>query len=233
MAGVGFLLGLIPKGLLFLLICDLFYLQQIWPDWEELAAGKVPVSNFMWAYFGESRSAEEVAILKWEPVPLSRIPMPVQQAFIVAEDGRFYQHSGLDWTAVENAFQSNLRLKSARYGASTISQQTVKNLFLSPSKTLLRKWHEMLLTRAMEQNLSKRRIMEVYLNIAQLGQGIFGVQAAAAAYWGKPVFRLTAHQGAELAATLPSPATDNPASRTTAFLRRTADISRKLEQIRR
>lgn len=233
MSWIGFLLGLIPKSLLFLLLCDLFYLQQIWPDWEELAVGKAPVSGFMWAYLGGNRPPEEMTLLKWEPVPLSRIPAPVQQAFIVAEDGRFYQHSGLDWTAVEYAFQSNLRLKSPRYGASTISQQTVKNLFLSPSKTLLRKWHEMILTRAMEQHLSKRRILEIYLNIAQLGQGIFGVQAAAVAYWGRPVYRLTGHQGAELAATLPSPATDNPATRTPAFLRRTADISRKLEQLRR
>jgi len=112
------------------------------------------------------------------------------------------------------------------YGGSTISQQTAKNLFLSPSRNPLRKWHELVLTLAMEHYLSKRRIMEYYLNVAQFGHGLFGVDAAARRYWGIPASRLSRRQAIELAASLPSPATTNPSARTKTFLNRVNKISR-------
>jgi monofunctional biosynthetic peptidoglycan transglycosylase len=104
----------------------------------------------------------------------------------------------------------------------------VKNLFLSPSRNPLRKWHEVLLTWRMEQHLDKRRILELYLNCAEFGRGIYGVQAAAQHYWGISAASLSSRQAIELAATLPSPLHDNPSTRTRPFQRRVAKITRHL-----
>ncbi len=120
----------------------------------------------------------------------------------------------------------NLSKQRMVYGASTISQQTVKNLFLSPSRDPLRKWHELVLTLGMERNLSKQRILEYYLNVAEFGRGIYGVDAAARHYWDVPVYRLGRREAIELAATLPSPVRHNPATRTRAFNKRVQRINR-------
>ncbi len=112
------------------------------------------------------------------------------------------------------------------YGGSTISQQTAKNLFLSASRNPLRKWHELLLTLGMEYHLSKDRILELYLNIAEFGPGIYGVEAAARHYWGVPAQHLTRSQAAQIAATLPSPKKHNPATRSARFLAHTNKIIR-------
>ena len=116
------------------------------------------------------------------------------------------------------------------YGGSTISQQTAKNLFLSPSRNPLRKWHELILTLTMEGHLSKRRIMEYYLNVAQFGRGIFGVDAAARHYWGIPASRLSRRQAIELAASLPSPSATNPSARSKTYLSRVNKINRHFRQ---
>ena len=113
-------------------------------------------------------------------------------------------------------------------GGSTISQQTVKNLFLDASRNPLRKWHELVLTVGMERALSKRRIVEIYLNIAEFGRGIYGVDAAARFYWGISASELTERQSIELAATLPSPIGHNPATRTRSFQNRVRKMQRYL-----
>jgi monofunctional biosynthetic peptidoglycan transglycosylase len=120
----------------------------------------------------------------------------------------------------------NFSKKRLIFGGSTISQQTVKNVFLSPSRNPLRKWHELLLTIGMERNLSKQRVLEHYLNLAEFGRGIYGVDAAARYYWGKPASRLTDRQAIELAATLPSPVKNNPKTRTRSFENRVKKIRR-------
>ena len=148
------------------------------------------------------------------------------RALVVAEDSRFYSHKGIDTEALKEAIEYNLSEKRIRYGASTISQQTVKNIFLSPSRNPLRKYHELLLTLGMERNLTKKRILELYLNVAEFGRGIYGVDAAARYYWGKSAANLTVKQAIELAATLPSPVKHNPKSRTKLFQRRVNKISR-------
>jgi monofunctional biosynthetic peptidoglycan transglycosylase len=136
------------------------------------------------------------------------------------------EHEGVDLEALKEAMEYNLSQQRLAYGASTLSQQTVKNLFLSPSRNPLRKWHELVLTLAMERSLSKRRILEYYLNVAEFGRGIYGVDAAARFYWNVPVSRITARESIELAATLPSPVANNPSSNTRAFRKRVDKIRR-------
>lgn len=208
---------------LVLLVIDMIYVATIWPDWDKIAQGVVPKSSFMESY--EAQRAERGwEPLTWHPVPLSRIPRHMIRAVIVAEDSRFYTHSGFDLEAIKEALDYNLDRGKVVFGASTISQQTVKNLFLSPSRNPIRKWHELLLTWGIEHHLRKSRILELYLNIAEFGRGLYGVQAAAQHYYGVDVEQLSLVQAAELAATLPSPVKRNPANRTELFERRAQRI---------
>ncbi len=164
--------------------------------------------------------------LRWQPVSIDRIPRHLVRAVIVAEDARFYEHEGVDLEALKDAMETNLSQKRFAYGGSTLSQQTVKNLFLSPARNPLRKWHELVLTLGMERNLSKRRILELYLNVAEFGRGVYGVGAAAQHYWDVPVGFITVSESIELAATLPSPVANNPRSNTRAFRNRVKRIWR-------
>jgi len=157
---------------------------------------------------------------------MNRIPKHMIRALIVAEDARFYSHGGIDTDALKDVMEYNLLKKQFIYGGSTISQQTIKNIFLTPSRNPLRKWHELVLTIGMEMNLTKSRILSLYLNIAEFGRGIYGVNAAAQFYWGIPASRMSVHQAVELAATLPSPVKNNPNTRTRFFLKRVKKISR-------
>ena len=157
---------------------------------------------------------------------IKSIPQAMIRAVIAAEDSRFYEHDGVDLEALKDAMEYNLSEKRMVYGASTISQQTVKNIFLTPSRNPLRKWHELWLTIGMERNLSKKRILEHYLNVAEFGRGIYGVDAAARYYWGIPVNRLNSRQAIELAATLPSPVKNNPRTATKSFRKRVKKIRR-------
>jgi len=208
---------------LILLIADLIYLALIWPDWKKLAQGDIPRSSFMQLYT-EKQVERGWPNLQWQPVPQSKIPRHVMRAVLLAEDSRFYSHSGFDLVAIREALDYNLGRGELLIGASTISQQAVKNLYLSPSRDPLRKWHEVALTFGLEHNLRKSRILELYLNIAEFGRGIYGVQAAARAYYGVDVGMLSLVQAAELAACLPSPVKNNPETRTERFLRRSQRI---------
>jgi monofunctional biosynthetic peptidoglycan transglycosylase len=202
---------------------DLVYLAAIWPDWKALAHGPVPKSNFMQVYDAKQANRDWPR-LQWRPVPLAKIPRHMLRAAIVAEDSRFYTHSGFDLIAIKEALDYNLGRGELVVGASTISQQTVKNLYLSASRDPLRKWHELVLTFGLEQNVRKSRILELYLNVAEFGRGIYGVQAAARAYYGVDVEGLSLEQAAELAATLPGPVKHNPHTRTERFQRRAQRI---------
>jgi monofunctional glycosyltransferase len=208
---------------LVLLIADLVYLATIWPDWKKLAQGEIPRSSFMLIY-ADQQTKRDWPKLRWQPVPQAMIPRHLMRAVLVAEDSRFYEHSGFDLIAIREALDYNLGRGELLVGASTISQQTAKNLYLSPSRNPLRKWHEMALTWGLEHNLRKSRILELYLNVAEFGRGIYGVQAAAQAYYGVDVDALSLVQVAELAASLPSPVKNNPETRTERFLRRSQRI---------
>ena len=145
------------------------------------------------------------ARLRYAWVRYERISPHLKRAVIAAEDARFLDHEGFDWEAIQKAMQKNERRGKVVAGASTISQQLAKNLFLSGSRSWLRKGQEAVITWMMERTLSKRRILELYLNVAEWGDGVFGAEAAARYHFGVPASALTPEQAAWLAAILPSP----------------------------
>ena len=138
-------------------------------------------------------------------VPYSRISEHLKRAVVAAEDAKFLDHEGFDWEAIQKARQKNEEQGRVVAGASTITQQLSKNLFLSGSRSWLRKAQEAAITWMMERTLSKRRILEIYLNVAEWGEGVFGAEAAARYHFGIPASTLNPEQGAYLAAILPSP----------------------------
>jgi len=210
-------------GLLLFLV-DVFYLGTIWPDWDYIAAHKAPKSQFILGYEKQRSKDPSLPRLRWYPVRYNQISPYLRRMVVLSEDGRFYSHRGFDLQALVEAFEYNFDRGRVVYGGSTISQQTVKNLFLTASRDPLRKWHELVLTVGMEFNLRKWKILELYLNVAEFGPGIYGAEAAARAYWGIHASELSEEQAIELAATLPSPKMNNPQTRSKRFLARVEKI---------
>jgi monofunctional biosynthetic peptidoglycan transglycosylase len=134
----------------------------------------------------------------------------LKHAVLVAEDGGFYSHGAVDWESTVEALRADWKKKSFAKGGSTITQQVARNLYLSPSKNVLRKVKEILIARKLEKELGKRRIFEIYLNIAEWGKGIYGAEAASRAYFGHGADDLSPEEAAALAAALPSPRRYNP-----------------------
>lgn len=205
------------------LIADSYYLSTVWPNWEKLSTGATPRSSFIVRY-QSLRYRKQWPRVQWKPIAMEEMPKHMQRAVVVAEDSRFYWHAGFDLIAFKEAMDHNMTEGRFAFGGSTISQQTIKNIFLSPSRNPLRKWHELIMTWGMEKNLSKKRILELYLNIVEFDRGVYGIEAAARHYWGIPARLLNVTQAAELAATLPSPVKNNPRTRTRAFERRVEKI---------
>ncbi len=143
--------------------------------------------------------------------PYDRISDDLKHAVVTAEDDGFYRHHGVDWDNVKVALAKDWELKRPAYGASTITQQLARNLYLSPSKNPLRKLKELLIARRLETTLGKRRILELYLNVAEFGNGLYGAEAASQAYFGKHAADLTVDEAVALAVVLPSPRRHNPA----------------------
>ncbi|MBV8895433.1 MAG: monofunctional biosynthetic peptidoglycan transglycosylase [Acidobacteriaceae bacterium] len=137
-------------------------------------------------------------------VPLNRISPNLQHAAIAAEDARFYQHHGFDWNQIRLAAAEDLEEHRER-GASTITQQLVRNLFLSTNRSIIRKALEFSMVPLTEGILTKNRILELYLNVIEWGRGVFGAEAASRAYFGIPAQRLSRLQAAQLVSVLPSP----------------------------
>jgi monofunctional biosynthetic peptidoglycan transglycosylase len=137
--------------------------------------------------------------------PLGEISPHLQEAVVMAEDDQFFSHPGFDIEAIRKAIKVNIRRKRFAHGASTITQQVARNIYLTPEKSLLRKFRELLIALKLERTLSKRRILEIYLNIAEWGQGIYGAEAAAQHYFGKGARWLTPGESAYLASILPRP----------------------------
>lgn len=181
------------------------------------------------------RAAEAAAMDRvWQPryrwVPLDKISPHVLRAVLAAEDTRFYEHRGFDVDQIREAWDANRRSGRTLRGASTITQQTVKNLYLSPSRNVLRKARETILTAWMELWLPKDRILELYVNVVELGPGVFGVEAASERYFGRPASALTREQAALLAATLPAPLSRNPAAPTRGLRRRQSMILSRMRR---
>lgn len=142
--------------------------------------------------------------------PLEEIPPHVHRAVVAAEDARFWEHRGFDWTEVQAAVEEARSGERARRGASTITQQLVKNLFFTTHPSALRKAFEVTLTPAAELILGKRRILELYMNVVEWGPGVYGIEEAARHHYGVPATQLTRDQAARLAAILPAPLRRKP-----------------------
>jgi monofunctional glycosyltransferase len=163
-------------------------------------------------------------------VALDQVAPVLPQAAVAAEDNRFCEHFGFDWEELEGQIDALLAGERAR-GASTITMQTAKNLFLWPGRDFVRKALEAWLTPQIELLWPKQRIMEVYLNVAELGPGIYGAEAAARAYFGKPARALSAEQASLLAAILPSPRDWSPVRPTAYLLGRARTIRNRIAQL--
>ncbi len=149
-------------------------------------------------------------VQRW--MPLSSIPKHVRRAIVIAEDGSFYGHHGIDMHEIWESVKVNMKHKKIVRGGSTITQQVAKNLYLSTSKTPMRKFKELIITFVLESQLTKGRILEIYLNIIEWGKGVFGIEAAARQYFGTSAKWLTREQAARLAAVIPSPLRYQPNS---------------------
>lgn len=160
-------------------------------------------------------------------VSIDKISPNIVLAVCAAEDGKFLEHNGFDWEAIKKAMKNNKKGKKLR-GASTISQQTAKNLFLWPKRSWVRKGLEAYFTFLIETFWSKKRIMEVYLNIAEFGKGIYGVEKAAQIYYKKQAKQLTRNESAMLATVLPFPSKRNPAKPSSYMFRYQSTILRNM-----
>lgn len=167
---------------------------------------------------------------QWVWVPLSRISPHLRHAVVVAEDASFFIHDGFDWEGIKEAAKYNIEAGELKRGGSTITQQLAKNLYLSSERSLLRKAREALITHHLEQHLPKNRILELYLNVAEWGQGIYGAEAAARHHFGKPSLELTVDEAAWLAAILPSPRRYDPLRKTTFLTQRHERILRWIDR---
>jgi len=164
-------------------------------------------------------------------VPLEKISPHLIQAVIASEDNRFTEHFGLDFGAIEKARDFNKKHTRRKRGASTISQQTAKNIFLWPARTYLRKGFEVYFTLLIETFWSKRRIMEVYLNMIEMGPGIYGAEAAAQQYFHKSASKLTRGEAALIAVSLPNPKKRNPARPSAYMYQRQQEILSLMNKI--
>ncbi|WP_019915902.1 monofunctional biosynthetic peptidoglycan transglycosylase [Methyloversatilis discipulorum] len=162
-------------------------------------------TRFMSLRLDEMRERKPDAQLRHQWVPYERISVHLKRAVIAAEDDGFVDHEGFDWEGIQKAMEKNRKKGRAVAGGSTISQQLAKNLFLSPSRSYVRKAQEAAITFMMEAVMDKRRILEIYLNVVEWGDGVFGAEAAAQRYYRIPAAKLGPDQAARLAVMLPNP----------------------------
>jgi monofunctional glycosyltransferase len=174
--------------------------------------------EFQWEFKGlKNKKITQV----W--VPLSKISPYAVKAVLIAEDDKFYAHEGFDFEAMQKAVEKDIKAGKLKYGGSTISQQLAKNLFLSPKRSTIRKLEEALITLIIETVMSKERIFEIYLNIIEWGNGVFGCEAAARYYFKTSAARLDAWEAAKLAAMVPNPRYYDR-NRNTAYLNRKTNL---------
>jgi monofunctional glycosyltransferase len=160
---------------------------------------------FMAQRMDEARAKNPNARLSYRWVPYAKISNNLKRAMIASEDAKFLEHGGFDWDGIEKALEKNRKKGQVVAGGSTITQQLAKNLFLSPVKSYWRKGEEAVVTVLLEAILPKQRILELYLNVIEWGNGVFGAEAAAQRYFNVSAAQLSAEQAARLAAMTPSP----------------------------
>jgi monofunctional biosynthetic peptidoglycan transglycosylase len=166
----------------------------------------------------------------WIWVPMSRISPHLRRAVVAAEDASFFAHEGFDWEGMKDAVLYDLEQGALKRGGSTITQQLAKNLYLSSERSIFRKAQEALITRSLERHLTKERILELYLNVAEWGTGVYGAEAAARHHFRKSAFELTEDEAAWLAAILPSPRRYDPLRKTTSLVRRYERVLHRMSQ---
>jgi monofunctional biosynthetic peptidoglycan transglycosylase len=194
-----------------------------WPDVEKLSESNPDTTAFIEE--ARSRSTD----VEWRWVSADGISIDLKKAVLVAEDLSFFNHSGFDTHEIQIAAREAIRGKRVR-GASTITQQLAKNLWLSPSRSPDRKLREIILTRQLERHLSKRRILEIYLNVVEFGPGIYGAEAAADHYFEIPAADLSSEEAARLAASLPRPSKWHPGVESRGYEKSVSRILTLMEQ---
>jgi monofunctional biosynthetic peptidoglycan transglycosylase len=201
-----------------------------WPDVKALATRPPTTTAFIERHREILRAAGRPAqgAIRW--TSYGSISPDLKRAVLVAEDINFFSHRGFDWGEIKVAVEEALHESDAPRGASTITQQIVKNLWLSPSRNPLRKAKEAILTWEVERTLGKRRILELYLNVAEFGPGIYGVGPAAQAYFGKAPADLGEDDAALLAASLPRPSSWHPGSKSRAYQRYAAAVRARMDK---
>lgn len=192
---------LIALPLALVLLIQLWYFIHIW-WWVE----HNPTSTaFMRTQLERLQQKDPKIRLQHKWVPYNRISNNLKRAIIAAEDANFAEHEGVDWEALQKAYEKNAKKGKIVSGGSTITQQLAKNLFLSGQRSYARKVEEMIITYMLEMMMDKRRIFEIYLNVVEWGNGVFGAEAASMRYFGRPAASLGPQEAARLAVMLPNP----------------------------
>jgi monofunctional biosynthetic peptidoglycan transglycosylase len=186
---------------LVLVAVNAWFAAHIW-WWRDHPVGE---TSFMEYRMEELRAKNPKAQLHYKWVPYEQISNNLKRAMVAAEDAKFVDHEGFDWEGIQTAIEKNQKKGRVVAGGSTITQQLAKNLFLSPSRSYVRKAEEAVITIMLENMLPKRRILEIYLNVIELGNGVFGAEAAARKYYGVSAGNLSVEQAARLAAMAPNP----------------------------
>ncbi len=218
-----------PVALLLVSVCGLWLAVQwlTWPDVPTLAREIPSTTAFIERYRQEQQGGKDGAV-DWIWVPYEAISPHLKRAVVVAEDIGFFSHQGFALEELEQAVREAITERQPPRGASTITQQLAKNLWLSPSRSPWRKLKEALLTRQLERELSKRRILELYLNVVEHGPGIYGAEAASRHFFGKPAVWLSPSEAAQLAAGLPRPRDWHPGSTSSAYRRHVERIEARM-----
>jgi len=209
--------------LLVLLVQLYFFVMVCW-----YAMFNPSSTSFMRQQLAALQEKNPKAQLKHQWVPYERISNNLKRAVIASEDARFNEHDGVDWEALEKAYEKNNRRSKVVGGGSTITQQLAKNLFLSGSRSYLRKGQEMIIAFMLETVMPKRRILEIYLNVVEFGRGVFGAEAAALHYYRSSAANLSPAQAARLAVMLPNPRYYDKRGVTNYLARRANAIQRQM-----
>jgi len=206
----------------------LSYLYLSLPDVRVLATANPPTTAFIELRAREARAEGKTPrrVQRW--VRYERISNNLRRAVLVAEDSAFWDHDGVDVEQLKESIEQSLEKGKQLRGGSTITQQLAKNLYLSPSRNPIRKLRELLITRKLEASLTKRRILELYLNVIEWGDGIYGADAAARTYFGTSAAGLSADQAALLAGAIINPRVHNPAHPTARLRRRQQIVLRRM-----
>ena len=195
------LLWLILVPIIAVLALQLYFFVQIW-WWVDHNPGS---TSFMRQQRSVLQEKNPAATLQHTWVPYEKISNNLKRAIIASEDSNFSEHEGVDWDALQKAYERNTKKGKTVAGGSTITQQLAKNLFLSGERSYLRKGQELVIAYMLEFWMDKERIFEIYLNVVEWGSGVFGAEAAARHYYGIPASALGASQAARLAVMLPNP----------------------------